>query len=78
MITAEKLKILTSFPASALTECIQQAGYKGDKFTSSKFLGITNGGQFCYFCVFPVEDGTDTTKVYLTYDPTKDQVSAEY
>jgi hypothetical protein len=78
MITAETLKTLTSFTAPALSRAIQDAGYKGDKFTSSKFLGITNGGQFCYFCVFHVEGGTDSCKVFLTYDPTKDQVSAEY
>lgn len=78
MITAEKLKVLTSFPTSALTECIQASGYKGDKFTSSKFLGITNGGQFCYFCTYKVEDGTDSCKVFLTYNPTEDKVSAEY
>jgi hypothetical protein len=78
MITAETLKTLTSFTAPALTRAIQDAGYKGDSFTSSKFLGITNGGQFCYFVVFHVEGGTDSTKVFLTYDPTKGSVSAEY
>ena len=78
MITADTLKTLTSFTAPALTRAIQDAGYKGDSFTSSKFLGTTNGGQFCYFVVFHVEGGTDSTKVFLTYDPTKGSVSAEY
>jgi hypothetical protein len=78
MITAETLQTLTSFTAPALSRAIQDAGYKGDSFTSAKFLGITNGGQFCYFVVFHVEGGTDSTKVFLTYDPTKGSVSAEY
>ena len=78
MITAETLQTLTSFTAPALSRAIQDAGYKGDSFTSTKFLGITNGGQFCYFVVFHVEGGTDSTKVFLTYDPTKGSVSAEY
>ena len=78
MITAETLTTLTTFTAPALSRAIQDAGYKGDTFTSCKFLGITNGGQFCYFVVFHVEDGTDSTKVFLTYDPTKGRVSAEY
>jgi hypothetical protein len=78
MITADTLKTLTSFTAPALSRAIQDAGYKGDSFTSAKFLGITNGGQFCYFVVFHVEGGTDSTKVFLTYDPTKGSVSAEY
>jgi hypothetical protein len=78
MITAEKLETLTTFTAGALTRAINLAGYKGDMFTSSKFLGITNGGQFCYWVVFHVEGGTDSTKVYLSYNPTDGTVKADY
>ena len=78
MITADKLALLTNMPAAMLTMGIQQAGYKDDKFTSSKFLGITNGGQFCYMAVFHVEGGTDSCKVFVSYDPTKDQVTVDY
>jgi hypothetical protein len=78
MITADKLTLLTSMPAAMLTTAIQSAGYKEDRFTGAKFLGITNGGQFCYMCTYPVEGGTDSTKVFLTYNPTTDQVIADY
>jgi hypothetical protein len=78
MITADKLTLLTNMPAVMLTTAIQQAGYKKDSFTGAKFVGITNGGQFCYLCTFPVEGGTDSTKVFLRYDPTTDTVSADY
>ncbi len=78
MITAEKLTLLTNMPSAMLSMAIQQAGYKEDKFTGAKFLGITNGGQFCYLCTFPVEGGTDSCKVFLTYDPTADKVTAGY
>jgi len=78
MITADTLKTLTTFTAPALSKAIQDAGYKGDSFTSAKFLGITNGGQFCYYVVYHCEGGTDSTKVYLTYDQAKGRVSAEY
>lgn len=78
MIIAETLKRLINYDAATLTQMIREAGYKEDKFTSCKFLGITNGGQFCYFCVFHVEGGTDSTKVYVTYNPTDGRVSAEY
>ena len=78
MITAETLQTLTTFTAPALSRAIQDAGYKEDKFSSCKFLGITNGGQFCYFVVFHVEDGTDSTKVYLTYNHAAGSVSADY
>jgi hypothetical protein len=78
MITADTLKTLTSFTAPALSRAIQDAGYKGDTFSSCKFLGITNGGQFCYFAVYHVEGGTDSCKVFLTYDHAKGTVKAEY
>jgi hypothetical protein len=78
MITADKLALLTNMPAAMLTMSIQQAGYKSDKFTASKFLGITNGGQFCYTVVYPVDGGTDSCKVFVSYDPTKDQVTVDY
>ena len=78
MITAETLTTLTTFTAPALSRAIQDAGYKEDKFTSAKFVGITNGGQFCYYVVFHVEGGTDSTKVFLTYNHANGTVSAEY
>jgi hypothetical protein len=78
MVTADKLKLLTNFPAFMLTTLIQQAGYKKDKFNTAKFLGITNGGQFCYSVTY-VEDGEDcNTKVFLNYDSVADAVSADY
>lgn len=67
MITPDTLKTLTSFSAPALTRAAKDAGYKGPAFSSCKFLGITNGGQFCYMAVFLVGDGTDSTKVFLTH-----------
>ena len=75
MITAEKLKVLTSFPHSALQDTL---GVKDVVFTAAKFLGISNGGEFCYNVVFraPSFEGTDSTKVFLKYDPTRDVVSA--
>jgi hypothetical protein len=46
---------------------------KGLTFRDRKFLGITNGQEFCYLV-------TDTegaySKVFLKYDPTADKVSA--
>lgn len=79
MITAEKLATLTQFSAPALTRAIQLAGYKRDYFTGAKFLGITNGGQFCYMVTYRVDaHETDSCKVFLTYDPANGVVSAGY
>ena len=78
MITAEKLKTLTTFTPHALQVAVGKAA-KGVEFTGSKFLGITNGGQFCYTVVYRSEgfEGTDSTKVYLTYDPAAGRVTAD-
>ena len=78
MITADTLKILTTFTPQGLYGSVQDAGYKGPEFTSCRFLGITNAGQFCYMAVFQVKGGTDSTKVFLTYDHIHSSVSADY
>lgn len=78
MITADKLALLINMPAAMLTTGIQQAGYKKDKFTSAKFLGLTNAGLFCYMAVYPVEGGTDSCKVFVKYDPAEGKVSVGY
>ena len=77
MITADTLEVLTSYSPQYLTKAAQLAGWKGPNFTACKFLGITNGGQFCYIGVFQVEGGTDSTKVFLTYDHANDRVIAD-
>jgi hypothetical protein len=78
MITADTLEVLTTYSPQYLTRAAQNAGYKGPAFTGAKFIGITNGGQFCYTAVFQVKDGTDSTKVFLTYDHAEDRVFADY
>lgn len=79
MITADKLKTLTTFTHNALQTALGKKA-KGYEFTGAKFLGITNGGQFCYNVVFRSEDfeGTDSTKVYISYDPTEGRVSVDF
>jgi hypothetical protein len=77
MITAETLASLTTYSPQFLTKAVQQAGYKDANFTSCKFLGITNGGQFCYMGVYPVKGGVDSTKVFLTYNHAEDKVTAD-
>jgi hypothetical protein len=73
MITAEQLTTLTTFTPAALTRALDKEDYQ---FTGSKFLGITNGGEFCYLCTFPVKGGTDSAKVFLKFDPTVGRVIA--
>ena len=73
MITAEQLATLTTFTAAALTKALDNEDYQ---FTGTKFLGLTNGGEFCYKCTYPVKGGTDSTKVFLKFDPTVGRVIA--
>ena len=67
MITPDKLKELISYNAPTLTRLAKESGYPGPAFSSCKFLGITNGGQFCYMGVFLCEGGTDSAKLFLTH-----------
>jgi len=79
MITAETLATLTNFTASALTRAIRDSGYTEDTFLTARFLGLTNGNQFCYQVQYEDEDeGLTITKVFLTYNPTHGTVIAEY
>ena len=78
MITAETLEALTTYSPQYLTRAAQLAGYKGPDFSSCRFIGITNGGQFCYTAVFHVKGGTDSTKIFLSYDHAEDKVIADY
>ena len=71
MITPDKLKEMISYHAPTLTKLAKDGGWKGPAFSSCKFLGITNGGQFCYMAVFLVNPGKsqdiDSTKIFLTH-----------
>jgi hypothetical protein len=67
MILAEQLPTLISYRAPEITRLAKEAGWKGPAFSSSRFIGITNGGQLCYQAVFLCEGGTDSTKVFLTH-----------
>jgi hypothetical protein len=80
MITADTLKTLTSFTTHGLAMALHHSGYTGCTFKSAKFLGITNGGQFCYAVTYHDDSGTGVVKdkVFLTYDHAKGMVIADY
>lgn len=79
MITAERLATLTNFTADALTRAIQASGYRDDQFLTARFLGITNGYQFCYQVQFTDhQQQLQTGKVFLTYDPVHGTAIADY
>ena len=71
MITADKLQLLINMPTAMLEQALPKKNRP--KLASRKFLGITNGGQFCYSVVDT--DGGEG-KLFLTYIHADDQVSA--
>jgi hypothetical protein len=80
MITAERLQTLTTFTPVALARGLELSGYKDVEFNTAEFLGITNGGQFCYRVTFYNDhiQEEDTGKVYLTYDQAVGSVKVDY
>lgn len=76
MITAERLKILTTFGTDAL---ILALGPKSPLFKSAEFIGMSNANQFCYQVTYNHalrKEEVVTTKVFITYDPLVDKVTA--
>ena len=80
MITADTLKTLTTFTTHGLAMALHHSGYTGASFKSAKFLGITNGGQFCYSVTYYDDNGLGEQqgKVFLSYDPVEGKVTADY
>lgn len=68
MILADTLKYLTTLSRKDLARCLDLSGYSGANFDSAEFVGITNGGDFCYRVTYR-DDGTiETGKVFVKYD----------
>jgi hypothetical protein len=70
MITANTIQRLSTLKAPDLEDLLQRCGYKGDRVLSSSFLGITNGGQFCYSFTYPtdqVPSGQAVSKLFVEF-----------
>lgn len=80
MITADTLQRLTGFTTGDLVSVLGRSGYTGTAFLSSRFLGITNGGQFCYSVTFDDGDGfgEQQGKVFVSLDLTTGGLTADY
>jgi hypothetical protein len=70
MITAEKLALLTKMPTFMLENSLPEKARV--RIYTARFLGITNGGEFCYSVSLANEV---QGKVFLRYDPAVDQVT---
>lgn len=65
MITADVVKELVSLDKTQLVQIVESSGYKGADFKSIKFLGLTNGGQFCYRVTYHGDD-EESGKVFVS------------
>jgi hypothetical protein len=76
MITAEQLKMMTSLTHHHIKDALGKKG-KDYELTGSKFLGLTNGGEFCYHVVYKIDEKErDSTKVFIKYSPASGRVIA--
>lgn len=80
MITAEKLQFLTSMNKTELAQTLNVSGYTGASFKSVKFLGMTNGGEFCYQVTYYDDAGEGDTvdKVFVNYKHAAESITASY
>jgi hypothetical protein len=73
MITAEKLRELISYTRGDLARILRDSGYTGCSFQTAEFLGITNGGDFCYKVTYwddgggPDDNTLAADKVFVKY-----------
>jgi surfactin synthase thioesterase subunit len=84
MITADKLKLLTSLTATSLSQVIQRSGYKAKSFDpaqvkGSRFLGMSNGGEFVYELTSLTErKDLEVKKVFVRYDSSHEAITAGF
>ena len=69
MLLAKEVNKLVSLDSYELTNILSSAGYitEVNSLTSTEFLGINNGGQFCYKITYVDDccDGEQTGKVFV-------------
>ena len=80
MITADTLKMLTGMGPTALARVLDHSGYSMCSFKSAKFLGITNGGEFCYSVTYYDDNGEGEAqgKVFVKYDQNNHVMTADF
>ncbi len=81
MITAETLRGLMSFTTKDLAKILDTSGYSMCSFETAEFLGMTNGGQFCYKVSYYDEAGTgdhETGKVFVSLDHSTGVLTADF
>lgn len=79
MMLPATIKHLMSLDTRQLAIALREGGYTGCSFESAEFLGLTNGGEFCYKTTWFDEAGTgdnEVSKVFVKYNG--GQITAEF
>jgi hypothetical protein len=80
MITAEKIIKCANLNSMQL-ETLLRKNYPEDMVLASKFVGITNSGEFCY--TIQIKDdhsktGLGLSKIFVNMNDTSDELIADY
>lgn len=75
MITAKNIRYMIDVPLEHL-KAMAVADKLKLNITEAEFLGMTNGGEFCYRVVHWAEGASASAKMFLKYNPTADRVTA--
>lgn len=80
MILADTLKLLSTQTPTGLSQILKASGYTGCFFKSATFLGLTNGGEFCYKVVYHDENGEGDAvgKVFVKYNTADHSITADF
>ena len=68
MITAKEIDILSKLDTGAVEFALRR-NYPQDRLTSSKFVGITDDGQFAYRCKYREDGGVTGGSVCFSQQP---------
>jgi len=75
MITAKNIRRMIDLPLEDI-KSIAKASRIDMDIRGAEFLGLTNGGEFCYRITHWVLGGTDSEKMFFKYNPAADRVIA--
>jgi hypothetical protein len=83
VILADTLKVLTTMGPRGLAQVLDASGYTMCSFESAEFVGITNGGEFCYSVTYYDDGGgpeetLEKGKVFVKYDRDQHYITADF
>ena len=76
MISAKEIDILSKLDTGAIEYALRR-NYPKDRLSVSKFVGITNGGQFAYRCKYK-EDGEESQVAVYVFRNNDGDIVADY